>query len=50
MVEVVDKFNKKSTASFRKGKWIAKVPFKLILGHIHVFIHTYIIYIYEHQH
>ena len=34
VVELVYKFDEKSTASVRKGKTTSKVPFKLFFGHI----------------
>ena len=37
MVELVYKFDEKSTASVYKGESTAKVPFKLVLGHIHTY-------------
>ena len=36
MLELVHKFNQKSTASDWKGKSTAKVPFKLFWGHIYM--------------
>ena len=42
MVELVYKFDKKSTISFYKGESTANVQFKLIWGHIHINIYIYI--------
>ena len=42
VVELVYKFNEKSTRSDLKGKLIAKVSFKLFLGsHIYIHINKY---------
>ena len=38
VVELVYKFDEKSTASVLKGESTAKVPFKLFMGHIHIYI------------
>ena len=43
MVELVYKFAEKSTACVLKGNLTTKVSFKLFWGHIHTYIHTYII-------
>ena len=42
MVELVYKFDEKSTASVRKGKSTAKVPFKPFCG-------SHTVYVYKHN-
>ena len=42
VVELVYNIDEKSTANVRKGESTAKVPFKLLGGHIYIYIHTYI--------
>ena len=42
VVDLVYKFDEKSTTSVCKGESIAKVPFKHFWGHIHIQIHIYI--------